>query len=207
MVSYKKNMAVNNKRSITIETGTILKVLGIFLALYFLSLVRDVLTLVFAALFLAALIHPAARYLAKKKIPKGVTVISLYILLFAAAVLVFGLLLPPLIEQSSNLFGSVDKSWQVLSSSVTTLKDFSTKYGLSDNLQAGVQSLENQAVHTASGLFSTLTDVFGGIVGLIVVLLMAYYMVVQEGDAGNMLHNFVPGEYQEISANILKGVE
>src|SRR5260221_8917158 len=207
MVSYKKNMAVNNKRSITIETGTILKVLGIFLALYFLSLVRDVLTLVFAALFLAALIHPAARYLAKKKIPKGVTVISVYLLLFAAAVLVFGLLLPPLIEQSANLFGSLGKSWQVLSSSVSTLKEFSIKYGLSDNVQAGVQSLQDQAVHTASGLFTTLTDVFGGIIGLIVVLVMAYYMVVQEEEARNMFHNFVPEEYQEISATILKRVE
>jgi predicted PurR-regulated permease PerM len=200
-------MASPAQRHITIDTWSILKVIGILLALVFLYIIRDVLGLVFAALFLAALMHPAARYLATKRIPKGLTVIFFYILLFGSAVLVFGLLLPPLIEQSSNLVGSVGKSWQVVSGGIASLKEFSLKYGLSENLQAGVQSLEAQVSRAATGVFSTVTDVFGGIVGFIVVLVMAYYMVVQDQEAMNMFHNFVPEEYQGISANILKSVE
>ncbi len=200
-------MSANNKRSITIETGTILKVVCVLLALGFLYLIRDILLLVFIALFLTALMHPAARALVRFRIPKGVTVISLYILLFGLAILAVGLLFPPLIDQSSNLFGSVGKSLEVVSGSVQSLKEFSVKYGLSENVQAGVQSLQGQITKAASGLFSTLTDFFGGIVGLIVVLVMAYYMVVQEEDARKIFYNFVPEHYQEISAAIIKRVE
>ncbi|MBP9864022.1 AI-2E family transporter [Patescibacteria group bacterium] len=199
-------MAIS-ERNIRIETWSILKVLLILLALGFAYLIRDILALLFAALFLAALVHPPARYLATKRIPKGVTVLSLYLLLFGLGIVTFGLLLPPLIEQSAKVMGSVGKSWEVLSSGVQSLRDFSNAYGLTDNLQEGVRSLEGQVSRAAAGIFSTLTDVFGGLVGLIVVLVMAYYMVVQEEDARNILRNFIPEKYQQLSVAILKRVE
>jgi len=195
------------ERIIRIDTWSILKVIGILLALVLLYFIRDVLMLLFGALFLAALMHPAARYFATKKIPKGVTVIVIYIVLLAVAGVVFGLLLPPLIQQSSSLVKSLGSSWSTLSSGVHWLQDFSSKYGLSDNLAAGIQSLETQISGAATGVFSAATNIFGGIIGLVVVLVMAYYMVVQENEARNMFHNFVPDEYKEISASILKRVE
>lgn len=200
-------MALPIKRSITIETGSIIKVIAILLMLGVLFLIRDILALVFIALFLAALMHPAARALARFRVPKGITVISLYVLLFGLATLTVGLLLPPLIEQSTELIGSVGKSWATFSGSVQTLKDFSVKYDLTQNFQAGVQSIEAQVGKAATGLFSTLADVFGGLVGLIVVLVMAYYMVVQDEEARKIFHNFVPEEYQDMSAAIIKRVE
>ena len=201
-------MSLPAQRNITIDTWSILKVIGILLTVAFLYIIRDVLGLVFAALFLAALMHPSARYLAKKGIPKGLTVLFLYILLFGSAVLAVGLLLPPLIEQTSNLLNSFGFSWKTLSDAAEWLKKFSINQGVSENIKAGVQTLESgQIWQAASGLFATLADVFGGIVGFIVVLVMAYYMVVQEQEARNVFHNFVPDEYKEISATVLKSVE
>lgn len=200
-------MPLNNRRLVTIETWTVLKVLAILLLCVFLYLIRDILTLIFVALFLAALIHPAARALAKRKIPKGLTVLVIYALLFGFAVFTVGLLLPPLIDQSARLLNSLGKSWQLLANNVHSFQDLLTKYGLSEDLQAGVQSLESQITRAASGLFSTLTEIFGGIVGLIVVLVMAYYIVVQEEEARHLFRNFVPEEYQEIVANVLRRVE
>lgn len=197
----------STERTIRIETWDVIKVIGIVLTLIFLYLVRDILALLFAALFFAALMHPAANYLAKKRIPKGVTVLVLYVLLFGFAAIAFGLLLPPLLDQSANMVSTLGKSWEVVSKGVHFLQDFTLKHGLSDNLQAGVQTLQDQIGRAANGLFSTLTDVFGGIVGLIVVLVMAYYMVAEEEEARNVFHNLVPEEYQEISTTIIKRVE
>ena len=200
-------MTLNNRRSVTVDSLTILKVIGILLLMYFLYLIRDVLLLVFVALFLATLLHPAARALAKYKIPKGVTVIFLYLVLFAVAILVVGLLLPPIIEQSSQLIGSFGKSWTALAGNVQALKQFSNTYGLSANVQAGVQSLEQQIGNAASGLLSTLGNVFGGVAGLVVVLVMAYYMVVQEKEAREAFKNFVPEQYKELASNVVRRVE
>jgi predicted PurR-regulated permease PerM len=200
-------MPAAQDRNIVISTWTILKVLGILFGLFLLYLVRDILALLFAALFLAALMHPAARFLATKKIPKGITVLGFYIVLFGSAVLAFGLLVPPFLTQSAHLMDGVGRSWQVLADSANSLKEFSATYGLNDNIQAGVQSLQGQVTNAATGLFSTLTGIFGGIVGLLVVLVLAYYMVVQDESAKSAFYQIVPKEYQELASTILLRVE
>jgi len=195
------------ERKIIIESATILKVIGILLVLGFLFLIRNVLALLFAAAFLAALMHPPARYLATKKIPKGVTVLVLYLLMFGLAVLSIGLLLPTMIDQSVVLLKSFGISWQSLGVAADWLKRFSLG-DVRQNFQAGFQILESgQLSHAATAIFSTLSDFFGGLVGLVVVLVMAYYMVAQEQDARNAFRNFVPEEYQVLIAAILKNVE
>lgn len=194
-------------RLISIDVVSVLKVIGILLLLVFAYLIRDVLALVVVSLFLAALIIPAARCLAKYKIPKGATVIAIYLLLFGCATLIIGLLLPPLIEQASQLVGVLGKSWNAISGSVHALQEFSARYGLTDNLQAGVQTLEGQIGRAVGGVFSTLTDIFGGIVGLIVVLVLTFYVVVEEEEARHALRNFLPEEYHELTSTIIERVE
>lgn len=195
------------ERKITIETATVIKVIAILLVLWFMYLIRDVLALLFIALFLAALMNPAVDYLSRWKIPKGLTVIVMYLLLLGLGVLFLTLLVPPLIEQSSTLLVTLNKGWEKLSSGVTLLKDLSVQYGLSNSLAQGLSSLQDQLAQAAEGLFSTVTNIFGGLVGLILVLVVAFYMVVQETEARNVFRTFVPGEYQDMIAAILKRVQ
>ncbi len=192
---------------ISLDTWSVLKVIAVLLALGFLYLIRDILALVFASLFLAALMHPAAEALARRRIPKGVTVITLYLLLFGLAVLTLSLLFPVFVQQSSHLLDSFGQSWNTLSGGWHWLQDLSGRYGLGDNLQGGLQSLQAELAGLAGGLVNRVGDVIAGVVGLVVVLVMAYYMVVQEKDARRALHNFVPEDYQEIVASVLKRVE
>ncbi|MDQ7814642.1 MAG: AI-2E family transporter [Patescibacteria group bacterium] len=192
---------------ITIDTWSILKILAIFALIGFLYLLRNIVMLVFSALFLAALIHPAAEYLSRKKIPKGVTVIAIYILLGGLAVMTISLLLPVFIEQSSHILESFGRSWETLSGGVHWLQDISTRYGFNDNLTAGLQSLQEQLAGLAGGLVGRVTDVISGFIGIIAVMVMTYYMVVNEKDARRVFHNFVPEEYQESIASILKHVQ
>ena len=200
-------MPLNNQRTVVVGTMTILKVIAILLLIYFLYIIRDVLLLVFVALFLATLLNPAARALARYRIPKGVTVVFLYLVMFGLAILVVGLLLPLVIDQSSQILGSFGKSWVSLAGNIQSLKQFSTTYGLSANVQAGVQSVEQQIGNAASGLVSTLENVFGGLAGLVVVLVMAYYMVVQERAARDAFRNFVPEQYKVLASTVIRRVE
>jgi predicted PurR-regulated permease PerM len=192
---------------ISLDTWSVLKVIAVLLTLVFLYLIRDILALVFASLFLAAVMHPAAQALARRRIPKGVTVIALYLLMSGLAILTFSLLFPVFVQQSSHLIETFGQSWQALSGGWHWLQDLSVRYGLGDSLQSGLLSLQAQLAGMASGLVGRVGDVVSGVVGLVIVLVMAYYMVVQEKDARRALHNFVPDEYQEIVASILKRVE
>ncbi len=201
------HMPERSEVKIVLDTWSILKVLAIFAIIGFLYLVRSIVALILAALFLAALIHPAAEFLSRKKIPKGVTVIAIYALLLGLGILTVSLLLPVFIDQSSHILESFGRSWETLSGGVHWLQDISTRYGLNDNLAAGLQSLQDQLAGLAGGIVDKVSDVLSAIVGLIAVMVMAYYMVVNEKDARRVFHNFVPEEYQEAIASILKHVQ
>lgn len=195
------------ERRIVIDTISFLKVLGVFAFLGLLYVIRDILALVFAALFLATLIRPAALVLEQKKIPKGVTVIVIYILLISFAVLSVGLVLPVLLQQGTHLLQSAGIGWQKLSGGFDLVKDFTVRAGLSDNFQSGLRSLEGQLSGFTQGIVATVGDVVGGLVALAVVLVMAFYMVVQEKDARRAFHAFVPEAYQDLISAILGQVQ
>jgi len=192
---------------ISLDAWSVLKVIVLLLAVYFLYLIRDILALIFAALFLAALMHPAAETMARKRIPKGLTVIALYLLLLGLSILTLSLLFPIFVQQSSHLINSFWQSWQALVGGWHWLQALSGQYGLGDNLQTGLESLQASLAGFATGLVGRVGDAMAGVVGLIIMLVMAYYMVVQEKDARRALQNFVPEEYQTVVSSILKRVE
>jgi predicted PurR-regulated permease PerM len=195
------------ERSISISTRTILKVVITLVLLMFLWAVRDIIALVFTALILAALINPIAQGAARWKIPKGLAVLAFYIVFFGGLALSFVLVLPEILHQTQKLGASISKSWQVLSGGVDWVRHFSEQYGLSANLQAGLESLQAQVSGLVGGLFSTVSGLFGGLAALIIVLVMTYYMVVQEEEALKWFKNFIPDEYDTFVTRLLQQVQ
>lgn len=195
------------ERSISISTRTIVKVIVTILVLMFLWAVRDVIALVFTSLILAALITPFAQWCKRYHIPKGIAVIICYLVVFGGLVLTFALVLPQLIEQIAKLGSTLGRSWEVLSGGVDWVRHFSEQYGLSENLQAGVSSVQDQLSSVITRLFSTLTNLFGGLIGLVVVLVMTFYMVVQEEEALHWFKNFLPDEHQQFATRLIARVQ
>jgi predicted PurR-regulated permease PerM len=194
-------------RDVTIKTSTILKTLGILAVLWLMWLVRDILSLLAGALFLAALIHPLARWGEKRKIPKGITVIAIYFVMFALFALAFALIIPTMLAQVSSLSETIGSSIITLSGSVESVREFSAQHGLADNLSSSVATLQEQLSHIATGFVGALGDLFGGLARLVIILVMAFYMVVQDREAIRLFHNLVPDRYQEMSAQIILRVE
>lgn len=199
-------MAHTPERVFRLEAMSVVKILLMLLGLYVLYLIRDIVALVFVALFLSLLLSPFATALERYRIPRGVTVICLYVLLFGLAILSLGLLVPAIIDQSSHFATAIGSSWSAMSSSVHSLQELTVRYGLADNVQAGVASVQNQLTRAASGVFTTVADTVGGIASLVIVLVMSFYMVVQEEEARTIFHEYVPDEYKAVSATIIKRV-
>lgn len=194
-------------RDISIKTSTILKVLAIVAGLWFLWLIRDILSLLAGALFLAILIRPVARWGERRKIPKGVTVILVYAVMFAVFVLAFALIIPTMLSQVSGLAETIGSSITAISSGVKSVREFTQQYGLTNNLNASVASIQGQLSQIASGFVTALGDLFGGIARLVIVLVMAFYIVVQDREAVKLFHHLVPRQYQDMSSQILTRVE
>jgi predicted PurR-regulated permease PerM len=200
-------MGMSAERSVTIKTSTVLKVLALLGILWFAWLIQDILALLAGALFLSALIHPVARWGAERKIPKGVTVLLVYLVMFGLFALSFALIIPTMLQQVSSLSQTIGSSISTITSGVQSVRAFTEQYGLTDNLTAGVASLQGQASAAASRVVFALGDLFGGFARLVIVLVMAFYMVVQDREAIRLFRNLVPDPYQEMSAQIVLHVE
>lgn len=195
------------ERLVAIKITTIVKTVLVLLALGFLWLVRDVIALLFVALFLAALMHPTADWGAKRHIPKGLTVLLIYLILFALLGASLALIVPTLLNQVGNLSEVFRSLIVTISTGVQSVRALTEQYGFLNNLSSSVAALQQQASLAAGGVFNTLFGIFGGMAGLVVVLVMAFYMVVEEKEAVRLFQNLVPGKFQDISAKIISQVE
>lgn len=184
-----------------------MKVIITIALLAFVWAVRDIVALVFTALILAALMNPFANWAAKRHVPKGVSVLLFYFVFLGGISLVLVLGLPQVVEQTVKLGSSVGTSWHVLTEGVEQVRRFGEEYGLSANLQAGAQSLQVQVTSFVSGLFSRVTNLFGAMAALIVVLVMAFYMVVRQEESVNWFRNFLPERHQQFVAHLLTEVQ
>lgn len=197
----------NNERVVSISTAAIFKVIAVVIILGFLWAVRDVLAIVFTALIMAALMTPFSTWARKFKIPPSLSVLLFYIVFIGGFILAFALMLPQLIEQGARLGVVITKSWKAVSGGVVVIRDLSAQYGLTSNLEAGITALQDYFGSVASGLFTTVTGILGGFATFVLVLVIAYYMVVEEQEAAQWFKNIIPEEYQAFTAGMLTRVQ
>ncbi|MBU1179682.1 AI-2E family transporter [Patescibacteria group bacterium] len=190
-------MAIDKQKVMfDVSLGAILKVVAVILALFFLYLVRDIVVIFIVALILATLISPLSDWFAKKRIPRALAVLLIYIVLIGVLSMVLTLLIPPLVEQSGQLIQKLSVYWDDMVSRVSALKDLAVTQGWVGDAQDGLKSLQAGLPKALSGIFSTLSGFFGGIVTFILILVLTFYMVV-EGDAlKKFFKSIAPERYQ-----------
>ncbi len=189
-------------RVISVSTGTILRTIAILLALGLLWMIRDIVLYVFIAFLLAGVIYPAARWAASHRIPKSLAVILFYLLMFGVLALAFSLLIPAIFAELRQLIGVYVGSGGALPDWATSLKDLSERAGVADNLKSSVEGIQNQLYQIFGGVFGTLTSIFGGISGLVVVLVLSLYIIVEESAVLHLFRSAVPTEYQKLASQV-----
>lgn len=198
---------------IHISTVSLLKVLGVLALLAVLYLVRDIVLLLFVSLILAALIDPFAGWFGRHRIPRALAVLLIYIVLFGLLGLAIALLtpvitndVPQLIENLRKFFISAQESTAVQGflHGLENIERATGSFG-SGAAGAGVIPSQSSGVErTITGIFSTVTGVFGGIFSLGLVLVMTFYMVVQDDPLKKILRSVAPDEYVPYFSQLFK---
>lgn len=200
-MSSKQNIQI-----ISISTGTIIRTIGILLACALLWLIRDVLLYIFTALLLAGVIYPMAHFASAHKIPKGVAVILFYLFLFGLIGAAVALLIPALLTEIGMFTKAYGNNVQWMHEWVNAAKDLSTKYVFIQDLQTGFTNLQTQFLQGAGGVVSTINGVFDAFVGVIVVLVLSFYIIVEESAVKTLFQNVIPNEYQNIASSLVWSV-
>jgi predicted PurR-regulated permease PerM len=183
-MNEQKPMAFN------ISTLAIVKVILTILIISLVYLMRDVLMIIFVALFLAILLDPLADRFEKRKIPRVLAVLLVYVILISFISLIVVLIIPPITTQFQQLTDKIPTYWEKVKS--LSSEEFLTKYD-SGALQKGFKSIEE---NLTQGIFTGIGGIFGGIVSFFLVLVLALYMVVEEKELKGIARSLIPAQYQ-----------
>jgi len=182
----------------SISTGSIIRIISYGFLAYVLFLIRDVFLVVLTAIVVASAIDPGTRWFTARKIPRAVAVIVIYIAAAALLVSTFYYLLLPLINESSDFL----KTLPEYSKSLSTVQTLNTAQGAQTNFLQGfsdsfslpaiIQELNTTLLNLSSGFLGTIEVAFGGLVSFLLIIVISFYLAVQEDGVGKFIRIVVP---------------
>lgn len=191
----RKEDASHGATVITISTGTIFRTICIVLAVAFLYIIRDIVILFLVALLIAALIDPFAERMKRVGLPRGLSVFFLYVIGLAVIAGVFILVVPPMayeLSQLANVFAPL-----LSDTSFGDLRDIIQNGTWAQGVESIASTVQQAGVLEAiPQLGSVLQGAFGGVLAVFVVLVLAFYMVVEENVIRRGIALFASPEYQ-----------
>ncbi len=190
-------MEINSRPiNINITTGTILKILLIFLLLYFMYLIKDILAILFASLILASALDPWVDWMGERKIPRSLGVLLIYLVSLGVIALALFLIIPPIAMEVRELANNFPYYFDKIISEASSLKEISARYGILDNIKESLGSLNSNLEKAAGGVFSTVSGIFGGIFSFFLILVMTFYMAVEENAMKKLVWSIAPAKHQ-----------
>ena len=191
-------------QSVSISTSTFIKAVLIVLGLWFLWFIRDIVAIFVASILLAALIEPFASWLAERRIPRGIAVLIVYTCLLSVSAIFVTLFVPIVSEQGSQLVANFSNSYSQAAESLGQVREFSADYGFADNLSRSITALQTGLVDSFSSFFSTVWGVVGTVAATFIVLVLSFYMVVDEERMRKYFRSLAPIEYQPYVSHLMK---
>lgn len=191
-------------QSVSISTSTFIKAVLIVLGLWFLWFIRDIVAIFVASILLAALIEPFASWFAARRIPRGLAVLIVYTCLLSLTAIFVILFVPIVSEQGSQLVTNFSNSYRQAMQSIGQVRQFSVDYGFADNLQNSLTALQSGVADSFGSFFSTVWGVVGGVAATFIVLVLSFYMVVEEERMRKYFRSLAPIEYQPYVAHLMK---
>jgi len=194
-------------RTIEISSGTILRAIFILLLLWFLYLVRDIVLLVFLAIIIVSAIDPIVDWFQKRKIPRSLTVIVVYILFIAILGTAVGLLIPPLTSEIRGLGENFPTIVEKLSGYFLIVREYAVSHNFQQQISNFTGSAAEKISQAGSSLFSGTVSFIGGIFEFIVVLSIAFYMSVQERGIKKFTASLMPADHRDYISNLVDRIQ
>ena len=189
---------MNNKNiTINITTGTIVRVILLGLLVVFLYFVRDMVAVVLFSVVIASSVEPAAVWFQKRKIPRTLAVIFIYLLAFLILGIVFYTVIPTIFSEFSS-FSTKITSYLKKPSQIGALNDLfsSLPVSVSQLLQDFSLKAASYISGFATGFFHATAQIFGGALSFILIIVLSFYLSVQKNGIENFLRVVIPLQYE-----------
>jgi predicted PurR-regulated permease PerM len=186
---------------ISISAGTIIKVLGLLLLAGLLFYVSELVISLLVAVVLASAVEVPVKHLSRWGLPRGLSVISVFVLLLLILIAVVFIFIPPLADDVARFI-------KTLPAILDSIKIFGRDLGFRD-LSLGLQELSRDIsqgqvltvlknmLFGSSGFFATTSAVIGSVINLLLTFVLAFYLAMEEHGVQKFLRLIVPKHQEE----------
>ncbi|MFA6553550.1 MAG: AI-2E family transporter [Patescibacteria group bacterium] len=190
-------MAEDNRNvTFNIATSTIFKVIAVLVLLALVYLLRDVILIILVSFILASALNPWVNALQRRRIPRVLATVVIFLAFFGTFVLVLVLLIPPIATQITDISKNLPSYYNRIMTDFEKFKDFSLQQNLLNSLQNSLQSLQSNLGQTTAGVFNTVASVFGGFMSFVFMVVITFYMLLEENALKKFVKSITPSKYQ-----------
>jgi predicted PurR-regulated permease PerM len=195
-----------NRVIIDISTQSIIKVVIAAFALWFVFTIREILIALFVAFILTTAINPVVDRLQKYKVPRAVSALGIFVIIFGLLALLVRLIIPPIANQLVEIAQQLPSLYEIATTRIIDLRDT-----LPESVQANIQNfLQSLASSLQAGAVSgagAISGFFGGFFSLITIFVLTFYMTVQENSIKKMVKGVFPKRHHAYMATVVARVE
>jgi len=194
-------------KTFSISTDTLLRVVVIVLALGFVYWVRDVLALFFVAIILSSAFDPLIDWLQQRKIPRGISIIGVYLIFFAVIGGAIYLLIDPITVQIKELSRAFPDLYYKINQGLQTLGAGIDKQAALSSVNTGLADITRSLTQAGSSLFNFITSVFGGIISFLMVLVITFYLTIEENGMKRFVGTITPLQHRPYVYQLINKIQ
>src|SRR3989338_175188 len=200
-------MEKDSDRSINIHisSAAIIKtvvILALFWAVFYM---RDLVVVILTAIVIASSIEPLIVWFGKRRVARTISVILIYLFLFILLAGIFYFFVPSLLSDLSDFLTKLPtyldtvSVWNPFKGNVSPASPVVSNLGLSQGLSISefINEFNSGFTSASQGFFQTISSLFGGILSLVLIVVLSFYLAVQDDGVAKFLRIVLPIRYEE----------
>lgn len=188
---------MDQEKILDISWRTIAKISIAVACFYILYSVRDILIWFIFALTISMLFNPAVSFLHKRKIPRGLGVVLMYVGVFGILSVLIYLVVPIFIAEIQAFLESFPEYFEKISPPLQGLG-----FQAFENIESFLKALGGSLEGMADNIFSVLFNVFGGVFSALFVIVTAIFLSLEEKGVERTLMLLFPKKYEAQVLNV-----
>jgi len=196
--------------TITLSYSSIIRIIVVLAVVFLIYFIRDALALLFVAVIFSAAVDPWVDWLQQYKFPRAASILMIYIVLLAIFSLVIVLIIPPITEQIGQIINNFPGYYEKISMGVHSLQDRVASENsqiANDSIINALENLSTTLAQTTRSIFVTITSIFGGLFSLLMVLVMTFYVTVEENALKKFVKIITKPKYRSYIMNLMERMQ
>lgn len=182
---------------VSITSGTVIMTVVILAGAWALWLIRGLVLLVLTAIVIASAIEPGVSFFTRRKIPRVLAVLLMYLLVFGIVFAAIYFFFPPILEDAENFIGVASN--YLGNFNLPTNPAVSSDLGQAQvsGIIEGLLTFKNAFTDPSAGAFKLISTFFGGIFSLVLVVVLSFYFTVQNTGVEEFLKLVTPARHED----------